>query len=98
MRGIRFNHNKEYAGVLANSWPENYNACTIRTDHFATEVFNELSKSKVKTAHLVVTHGILVQNFAHLAYSLTQTNHKDYVYINSCINYTGISSATIKGK
>ena len=68
MQGIRFRHNKEYADVLSNSWPESYHACGIRIDHFAGELLDKYCNTDEQVAHLVVTHGICVQNYAVLTY------------------------------
>ena len=81
---------------MACSWPESYNACTIRSDLYAGEVIEKIRNADVKTAHLIVSHGILTQNFAYNVYGQTpDSRDKDLIDVKTCIDHTGISSAVI---
>ena len=82
-------------------YPETYNDCGRRIKNFSSDLLKKYRHSDKRTAHLVVTHGIAVKAYAeYINYKSSQddSGRHSRVRIPQQIDYTGIASATVKGR
>ena len=101
LQGIRFKHNKDFVDDLNSRHPERYDDCGRRIEEFAADLLKQYRRTDLRTAHLVVTHGIGVKHYADMVYRKStsdESGSRPRVRVPHVVDYTGIASATVKGR
>lgn len=95
LQGVTLVNTREDEAYATQQHPETYNAAYHRLCSLARHLRTHYKTNQVKTAHLVVTHGIHVKAFAEFAYN--NTRQEPNCQIVNKANYTGIAAANVVG-
>ena len=93
---LRIIHDRTNQEAVTACYPESKNECLTRIENYLDDVRSQYSKNvPCKVAHIVVTHGINVANFA--MYGDQHCQVQGHVRLIKYVNYVGICAGTIVG-